>query len=96
MRGSLPCRYWRAGIFSRAAYQLKESEKSAAEGFTLSYPFITVGWLGRGFMRCESVDTFWALMPILAQGPTFGFSPPSLPDLLCGVKGEGLRRDLTL
>ena len=75
MRGSLPCRYWRAGIFSRAAYQLKESEKSAAEGFTLSYPFITVGWLGRGFMRCESVDTFWALMPILAQGPTFGFSP---------------------
>ena len=39
------------------------------------YPFITVGWLGRGFMRCESVDTFWALMPILAQGPTFGFSP---------------------
>ena len=36
MRGSLPCRYWRAGIFSRAAYQLKESEKSAAEGFTLS------------------------------------------------------------
>ena len=39
------------------------------------YPFITVGWLGRGFMRCESVDTFWALMPILAQGPTFGFPP---------------------
>ena len=91
MRGSLPCRYWRAGIFSRAAYQLKESEKSAAEGFTLSYPFIIVGWLGRGFMRCESVDTFWALMPILAQGPTFWFSAFVGPwhfGLLIGLPGR--------
>ena len=56
-----------------------------------SYPFINVGWLGRGFMRCESVDTFWALMPILAQGPTFwffAFVGPWHFGLLIGLPGR--------
>ena len=64
--------------------------------YIILLPFILVGWLGRGWMRFESCETLWALMPILAQGPTFWFSPPSHPDLLCGVMGEGLRRALTL